>query len=614
MIRYYTLALLLGLTTLLVTGCEQTSIARQEEIRSFETVQALTPTITPSPTATATPTATPTLTPTIGPSPTALPPTLTLIPSPTPLPPTTTPNPALRDFSLCTQMAGAVDGGRFSMRVTTITTTVETNFERVVLALDVPGDSAAPHAQANCVPATAGYEITVDLAGWQHDDAFRTSVATATKALSGTKILSQLQYRFGSDTSAGASIVLPITEPHAFHISLETKPYRLVIEVAKNPALGAASDMLAVPSQSKASPTMPFYYLRDGDIWSFVDGAAKNLTNSAEIETAFSVSTIGKRIAFCRASSAAGQATEVSSLWVMELDGIGVQELAAAGRRCSEPAFSPDGKQVAFVVDEDATRAQPPRLSIWVIDFTSGKGPDRLTSPGTIMVAGTQQPTPDEWSRFGPQWIDATRLVYVAQAEDGRSTLFTLTLADRKEVEIGASLLVVPSGQGQRIARYLGFGRPLVAPDGKTIVIEALRADKPGADLLLLDADGNEQKGPPNDGYWARPLAFADDGTLYYLTSACDSDAAQSYSVIAYSPGGKNQTVAIGQTAGSFGQFVTLGNGLAYVNFAAPGIPGPRGPLNLNGVGASSLWFWDLTSGARTKLLDAETAITGLGR
>jgi hypothetical protein len=604
----------------LLAGCEQTSIAQQEEIRSFETVQALTPTITPSPTMTPSPlpTATltplPTLTPTIGPSPTPLPPTPTQIPTPTALPPTTTPNPALRDFSLCTQVAGDVDGGRFSMRITTITTTVETNFERVVLALAVSGDSAAPHAQARCNPASTGYEIAVDLDGWQHDDAFRSSVATATQALSGTKILSQLQYQYRSDAVAGARLILPLAEPHAFHITLETKPYRLVIEVAKNPALGAASDMLSVPTQPKIAPNTPLYYLRDGDIWGVVDGTATNLTNSAEIETALSVSTTGKRIAFCRASSAAGQATEVSSLWVMELDGKGIQELAAIGRRCSEPAFSPDGKQIAFVVDEDATRAQPPRLSIWVIDLTSGTGADRLTSPGTVMIASDKQPAPDEWSRFGPQWMNNDRLVYVAQAEDGRSTLFTLTIADRKEIEIGAPLLVAPSNQGQRIARYIGFGRPMVAPDGKTIAIEALRAATPGADLLLLDANGNEQKGPPNDGFWARPLAFADDGTLYFLTSVCASTATQSYSVISYSPTGTNQTIAIGQTAGGFGQFVASGSGLAYVQLAAPGATGLRGPLNLNGAGQSSLWFWDLASGARAKLIDAETVITGLGR
>lgn len=614
MTRYYTLALLLCLTALFASGCEQTSIAQQEEIRSFETVQALTPTVTPSPTVTPTPTMTPTFTPTIGPSPTPLPPTATLIPTATPFPPTTTPNPVLADFSLCTQTVGDVDGGRFSMRVTTITTTVEADFERVVLALDVAGDSAAPHATADCLPSGAGYELTVDLAGWQHDEPFRTSVVSGTQALSGTKVLSQLQYRYSSDAVVGAQLVLPMAEPHAFHLTLETKPYRLVIEVAKNPALAAGSDMLAVPAQSPVTPDEPFFYLRDGDIWSFVDGSAANLTNSAEIETALSVSMVGKRIAFCRASSAAGQVTEVSSLWVMELDGKGVQELAAAGRRCSEPMFSPDGKQIAFVVDEDATRAQPPRLSIWAIDLTSGKGPDRLTSPGSVMVAGSQPPAPDEWSRFGPQWLSPQQLVYVAQAEDGRSTLFSMSLSDRKEVEIGAPLLVAPSSQGQRVARYLGFGRPLVSPDGKTIAIEALRADKPGADLLLLDPDGNEQQGPPNDGYWARPLTFAADGTLYFLTSACESQSAQTYSVIAHAPGGSNRTVAIGQTAGGFGQFVTSGSGLAYVSLAAPAASGPRGPLSLNSEGASSLWFWDLASGARAKLVGAETAITGLVR
>jgi hypothetical protein len=41
--------------------------------------------------------------------------------------------------------------------------------------------------------------------------------------------------------------------------------------------------------------------------------------------------------------------------------------------------------------------------------------------------------------------------------------------------------------------------------------------------------------------------------------------------------------------------------------------PGPRGPLDVDRSSASALWFWDLAgSGARTRLVEAQSAITDL--
>src|SRR6266542_3526896 len=155
--RHYALALCLCLLLIFAAGCEQTSIAEQEQIKSFQTLQASTPTQAPPPT----------------PSP---------APTVTPLPPTPTPNPALANFSLCTQTAGTADGGRFSARITTITTTLQPAFERVTIGLAVPGDSAPPHATARCLSASddpggaaSGYSLLIDLDGWLHDDAFKAT-------------------------------------------------------------------------------------------------------------------------------------------------------------------------------------------------------------------------------------------------------------------------------------------------------------------------------------------------------------------------------------------------------------------------------------------------------
>src|SRR3954467_13519900 len=96
--RHHALVLFGCLMLIFATGCEQTSIAQQEQIKSFETLQASPPSATLAPSETPTLTVTLTPTATVGPSPT---PTITPTPSPTPLPtatplpPTATPNPAL---------------------------------------------------------------------------------------------------------------------------------------------------------------------------------------------------------------------------------------------------------------------------------------------------------------------------------------------------------------------------------------------------------------------------------------------------------------------------------------------------------------------------------------
>ena len=606
MTRRQALGLLLCFLLLFAAGCEQTSIAEQEQIRSLATLQASTPSATPSPTATPTLTPTPTWTPTPGPSPTptpTLPPTPTPIPSPTPLPPTATPNPALANFSLCTQMAGDASGGRFSAQITAITTTVEPAFERLTIGLAVPGDSALPHATARCIRAAdttahagsatpaGAYRLLIELADWLHDDAFRASTLSPTQTLSGTTVLKSLEYRFDPDAIAGATLAIDLASesPPPFRLTFQEQPARLVLEVAKTTPVGPTSDMLSVPVSGTARLAVPVYFLQDGDIWLYADGQATNLSNSPEAETALAFSQATNTVAFCRAApgAVAGDALAPSALWTMRGDGTDPAVVADVGRSCADPAFSPNGATIAFSVDE--TGATPARLSIWTVP-SSGGAPVRRT------------PIVDEWSRFGPQWLDTNHLVYAATAEDGRSTLFVLNLADGTEQDLGAELV-----KGDR---YRALGRPLVAPDGNTLAVEALRANRDGADLVMLTADGAEL-GVAGGGYWNRPLAWGADGTLFYLTTACASTVVQDYVLHARARSGDDRPIANGITLGDIGAFAATETGLVYVTLAsAP--PEPRGPLAIGRAGSSALWLWDLSSGARTRLVEAEGAISAI--
>jgi Tol biopolymer transport system component len=604
MTRHHALGLLLVLTLGLAAGCEQQSIAEQEQIRSRQTLEASTPSITPTPTLTPTAIPSPTLTHTPGPTPTltpTTPPTDTPVPTPTALPPTATPNPALTNFSLCTQTAGDPAGGRFSARITGITTTVQPAFERLTIGLNVPGDSAPPHAIAHCVGAaddasgSGKYSLLLDLDGWLHDDAFRTSAVSETRALSGTTVLKRLSYRFDPNAASGATLAFELDQPQPFRLSFADKPARFVLEVAKSAAIGPSNDILNQVSGS-AKPNAPLFYIQNGDIWSYEGGQATNLTDSPEAETALAFSPAANLLAFCRSAPGAAPNDTLApgTLWTMQADGSGLVEAADAGYSCADPAFSPDGKTIAFAVADSA--ATPLRYGIWSVAADGGDA-ERLT------------PASDEWSRIGPQWLAEGRLIYAAAAEDGRSTLFVHD-ADGGELDVGAALLVAGAGSGST-PRFSGFGRPLAAPDGSLIAVEARRVDKPGADLVLLDAKGAEVP-TTGDGYWSRPLAWNADGTLFYLETSCASTLAQSYALHARAKSGDDRLIATGDTLGGLGEFSPSGSGLAYVTLAhAP--MGPRGPLQVDTSSASSLWFWDVGgSGGRAKLAEANTAIGGL--
>ncbi|HWQ14565.1 MAG TPA: hypothetical protein VNL77_17335 [Roseiflexaceae bacterium] len=607
--RNHAFAWLLCLLLVTAAGCEQTSIAEQEQIRNAQTLQASTPSATPTATNTSTPTPTATHTPTVGASPT---PTATPVPSPTPLPPTPTPNPALAGFSLCNQLARAPgdDGaGRFSARITDISASVQPAFERVVIALDVPSDSAAPHAAARCrstasdilavgeLPLGSPYAIQLDAAGWLHDEAFRATVVSPTVTLSGTTVLTSLTLRYDRAADAGLTLAFGVSQPLPFRLALEQNPYRLVLEVAKTSPIGPSSDVLTIPAGAAARPDVPLLYLRGGDIWVVDGGAPRNLTEQARAGqygdvTALAVSPAADRVAFCAAApgALAGDALANSALWTMTLDGQDQRLLAAPGRSCADPAFAPDGRAVAFAVDE--TGAMPPRLSIYRAPLDGDE--ERLTA------------AQDEWSRFAPQWLADGRLVYAAAAEDGRSTLFLRT-PDGQELDIGAELT--------RGERYRTLGRPLAAPDGSAVAVEGLRAADEGADLLLLDANGQEIKGqsPIGGGYWNRPAAWAPDGTLYYLATECASDAVHTYALHTRTRAGQDRTVVSGASLGGLGDFAATEAGLAYITLASPG-PGPRGPLHVPPASPSALWFWDIASGTRAQFAEADTAITGLER
>ncbi|NNJ09588.1 hypothetical protein EKD04_004545 [Chloroflexales bacterium ZM16-3] len=473
---------------LILSGCELSSVSDSEQIANVETIRAGTPSATTTPTITLTPTVTSTSTATVGPSPT---PTVTPTATETPLPPTPTPNPALSGFSFCNQ-ASAGASGRFSAQLTDVAASGFPAFEQVTFSFDPGPDSAPVSAGSSCVSASDAaalnglvdasnpYVLRVDLPGWLRDERFSSSAITQTLSFTTTRTIRGVNLVTSADPTVGATLLIGLDQALPFRLSVERNPTRLTIAVARSSPIISSSDMLQIPTGGgKPQLSGPAFFLYDGDIWRLdTPGAApKNVTDSPESETAMSVSPDHTRIVFCRTAPgldpAEASLAVPGALWIMSTSGGDAKPLAQNGVSCADPAFSPDGKTVAFAVDE--TGALPTQRAIFTVSASGG-------TPQRAQAAG------DEWSRFSPQWLAGGALIYAAQAEDGRSTLF-LRAPGGEVVDVGAPILVGDAGGTS--ARYRGFGRPLAALDGSRVAVEALRSDTPGADLVILAADGS---------------------------------------------------------------------------------------------------------------------------
>jgi hypothetical protein len=202
-----------------------------------------------------------------------------------------------------------------------------------------------------------------------------------------------------------------------------------------------------------------------------------------------------------------------------------------------------------------------------------------------------------------PQWLDARTLVYRALAVDGRSALFRLERGGT-ESDISADFVV-----GER---YTGVEALLIGGgnDNRQIAVTAPKADGTGTGLVLLDANGEVQR-ELSDAFYSRPLAFTEDGSLYYLTTRCASDLIRDYELRLVSSAGNDRVLAAGRSSADIGDAVAVGpSSIAYVVYEQP-LPGARGGLRVPVQGNSALWLWN-TSGGRTALTDADSPLRSL--
>jgi dipeptidyl aminopeptidase/acylaminoacyl peptidase len=198
----------------------------------------------------------------------------------------------------------------------------------------------------------------------------------------------------------------------------------------------------------------------------------------------------GRRVVFTVTRADMERSAYDSDLWMAAADGSSVVQLTRTKADDSDPAWSPDGKRIAFVSDRDAGRN-----AIWLIDPNGGE-PWQLThEKGTI-------------SRF--EWSPDSRAIAFVMGEP------TAEDPDEQKKQrddvhvVGAPsrqrhlyVIDIDSACVRRLTRgAFSIDHPSWSPDGKRIVFERMPANAAGdwymSDLytVFTDVECNSNSNP----------------------------------------------------------------------------------------------------------------------
>jgi Tol biopolymer transport system component len=202
---------------------------------------------------------------------------------------------------------------------------------------------------------------------------------------------------------------------------------------------------------------------------------------------------------------------------VMNTDGSGKQRLTT-GLTTTDPAWSPDGRQIAFTRNED------------VGEFTTFTDDDVFVMNADGDNVRQLTPEVDGNSSGQPSWSpDGRTIVYVRGPSIASAVVSATPLAFGELVRVPAD-----GGAGKRLTRGEPDGAPAWSPDGREIVFvrgRDLNKASGDMDLFVLDAAGGTPRRLTNTPHSLETApAWSPDGTRIafarsYLNSAYTGEA-----------------------------------------------------------------------------------------
>src|SRR6185503_9893935 len=206
------------------------------------------------------------------------------------------------------------------------------------------------------------------------------------------------------------------------------------------------------------------------------------------------ISPDGKQIVFTRSWVDKVKDEHVSNLWIVDVDGTRVRELTSGNWRDSQPVWSPDGKRIAFLSDRDGTN----QLHVLWPDTRAAAQLTHLEqapaginwSPDGKLIAFTAFEADNDpilavklpERPKNAQWAKPPVIVNrLAWAADGRGPLPQgFTHVYTIDSVLGGTPRQITSGK-------YNHNTPEWSADGKTIYVSAIR--KPDAEYLRGDSE-----------------------------------------------------------------------------------------------------------------------------
>ena len=279
-------------------------------------------------------------------------------------------------------------------------------------------------------------------------------------------------------------------------------------------------------------------------------GNQRRLTNNPASDHSPAWSPDGKHIAFVseRDGHVNGRGWPTFEVYVMAADGSNPQNITNDPDDDRHPSWSPDGKRIVFSSERDNDRDH--NIEIYVMN-ADGSKPERLTN----------NLTEDEYPSWSP---DGERIVFSARREGHVENKLGIT----HEIYV----MDADGGNEQRLTENRNNDwAPVWSPDGKRIAFESDRkGDAVNFDIYVMDADGGNLQKLTNNRAWngapswspsSERIAFwsnrddqfnadiyvmdADGGNLQKLTNNPHSDASPAWlnSPFSVSPAGKKFTM-----------------------------------------------------------------------
>ena len=191
------------------------------------------------------------------------------------------------------------------------------------------------------------------------------------------------------------------------------------------------------------------------------------------------------RIAYVTSERSGKDKKETVELRIADADGYGPQTIVSSSEPIMSPAWSPDGRQIAYVSFENA---QP---SIWVQELLTGKR-EKLTSFKGINGA--------------PAWSPDGRFLALTLSKDGNPDIFVMDIARR-------SL--------RALTRHGAIDtEPAWAPDGKSLVFTSDRGGSP--QIYKVSVSGGEASRVSFEGSYNARASFAPDGRMLTMVTRVD--------------------------------------------------------------------------------------------